>query len=106
MKSSKGCRSVVTPCGRSTEGQQRTILPHRPKDDEISEAGSTLAATLREQHQFDLVGLTLTSYALTTGGRSERNLALYRKAGYRELSREAQTPKVDLVLLGKRRRRK
>ncbi|WP_238151164.1 GNAT family N-acetyltransferase [Kribbella sindirgiensis] len=48
----------------------------------------------------------VTSYALTTGGRSERNLALYRKAGYRELSREAQTPKVDLVLLGKRRRRK
>ncbi|RSS48135.1 N-acetyltransferase, partial [Streptomyces sp. WAC06614] len=48
----------------------------------------------------------VTSYALTTGALSERNLELYRKAGYREISREAQTPKVDLVLLGKRRRRK
>src|SRR4051794_24999348 len=35
MKSSEGCRSVVTPCGRSTEGQQQPILPHRPHGDEI-----------------------------------------------------------------------
>jgi tRNA (guanine37-N1)-methyltransferase len=48
----------------------------------------------------------VTSYALNTGALSDRNLALYRKAGYRELSREPQTPKVDLVRLGKRRRRK
>jgi tRNA (guanine37-N1)-methyltransferase len=48
----------------------------------------------------------VTSYTLNTGAQSDRNLALYRKAGYRELSREPQTPKVDLVRLGKRRRRK
>jgi tRNA (guanine37-N1)-methyltransferase len=48
----------------------------------------------------------VTSYELTTGARSGRNLALYQKAGYRETRREAQTPKVDLVHLSKRRRRK
>ena len=48
----------------------------------------------------------VTSYVLNTGAKSERNLALYRKAGYRESSRRAQTPKVDLVYLTKRRRRK
>jgi len=48
----------------------------------------------------------VTTYELNTGSLSERNLAVYRKAGYRELRREAQTPKVDLVHLGKRRRRK
>ncbi|WP_350274685.1 tRNA (guanosine(37)-N1)-methyltransferase TrmD [Kribbella sp. HUAS MG21] len=48
----------------------------------------------------------VTSYTLNTGARSERNLALYRKAGYRETHRKAQTPKVDLVYLAKRRRRK
>ncbi|MEU8225002.1 tRNA (guanosine(37)-N1)-methyltransferase TrmD [Kribbella sp. NPDC048915] len=48
----------------------------------------------------------VTSYTLNTGALSERNLALYRKAGYREISREPQTPKVDLVYLGKRRWRK
>jgi tRNA (guanine37-N1)-methyltransferase len=48
----------------------------------------------------------VTSYTLNTGARSDRNLALYRKAGYRETGREAQTPKVDLVYLTKRRRRK
>jgi tRNA (guanine37-N1)-methyltransferase len=48
----------------------------------------------------------VTSYALNTGVQSDRNLALYRKAGYRESHREAQTPKVDLVHLTKRRRRK
>ncbi|HET6738209.1 MAG TPA: tRNA (guanosine(37)-N1)-methyltransferase TrmD [Kribbella sp.] len=48
----------------------------------------------------------VASYALDTGALSDRNLALYRKAGYREVSREAQTPKVDLVHLAKRRRRK
>ena len=49
---------------------------------------------------------SVTSYVLNTGAKSERNLALYRKAGYRESSRQAQTPKVDLVYLTKRRRRK
>ncbi|WP_405060461.1 tRNA (guanosine(37)-N1)-methyltransferase TrmD [Kribbella sp. NBC_01505] len=48
----------------------------------------------------------VTTYELNTGGRSERNLAMYRKAGYREVRREAQTPKVDLVHLAKRRRKK
>jgi tRNA (guanine37-N1)-methyltransferase len=48
----------------------------------------------------------VTSYELNTGALSDRNLAVYRKAGYRELGREPQTPKVDLVRLGKRRRRK
>ncbi|GAA1695325.1 hypothetical protein GCM10009745_46350 [Kribbella yunnanensis] len=48
----------------------------------------------------------VTTYELNTGGLSERNLAVYKKAGYRELRREAQTPKVDLVHLAKRRRRK
>ncbi|MFI6680947.1 tRNA (guanosine(37)-N1)-methyltransferase TrmD [Kribbella sp. NPDC050470] len=48
----------------------------------------------------------VTDYALSTGDRSTSNLALYRKAGYREQRREAQTPKVDLVHLTKRRRRR
>jgi tRNA (guanine37-N1)-methyltransferase len=48
----------------------------------------------------------VTSYTLSTGAQSDRNLALYRKAGYRETRREPQTPKVDLVQLTKRRRRK
>ncbi|NIK58075.1 tRNA (guanosine(37)-N1)-methyltransferase TrmD [Kribbella shirazensis] len=48
----------------------------------------------------------VTSYTLNTGAQSDRNLALYRKAGYRETRRTPQTPKVDLVYLAKRRRRK
>ncbi|MFK4089198.1 tRNA (guanosine(37)-N1)-methyltransferase TrmD [Kribbella sp. NPDC020789] len=48
----------------------------------------------------------VTTYELNTGAQSDRNLAIYQKAGYRELRREAQTPKVDLVHLAKRRRRK
>jgi tRNA (guanine37-N1)-methyltransferase len=48
----------------------------------------------------------VTSYTLNTGAQSDRNLGLYRKAGYREVRREPQTPKVDLVHLSKRRRRK
>jgi tRNA (guanine37-N1)-methyltransferase len=48
----------------------------------------------------------VTTYELNTGDRSTRNLALYQKAGYREQRREAQTPKVDLVFLTKRRRRR
>src|SRR6266496_3932879 len=48
----------------------------------------------------------VTSYELFTGAESDRNLGLYRKAGYREVRRERQTPKVELVLLSKRRRRR
>jgi tRNA (guanine37-N1)-methyltransferase len=48
----------------------------------------------------------VTSYELTTGAESDRNLGLYRKAGYREVRREQQTAKVELVLLAKRRRRR
>ncbi len=42
----------------------------------------------------------VTTYELFTGAASERNLPIYRKAGYREIRRETQTEKVDLVLLG------
>ncbi|MGZ0152615.1 tRNA (guanosine(37)-N1)-methyltransferase TrmD [Kribbella sp. WER1] len=62
------------------------------------------ARLLRAAEQ--LAPAEVTSYALDTGALSDRNLALYRKAGYRETGREAQTPKVDLVHLAKRRRRK
>jgi tRNA (guanine37-N1)-methyltransferase len=48
----------------------------------------------------------VTSYELFTGTESDRNLGLYQKAGYREVRRERQTPKVELVLLSKRRRRR
>ena len=48
----------------------------------------------------------VTQYELSTGALSERNLALYTKAGYREVRREQQTAKVELVLLAKRRRRR
>jgi tRNA (guanine37-N1)-methyltransferase len=48
----------------------------------------------------------VTSYELFTGAESDRNLGLYQKAGYREVRRERQTPKVELVLLSKRRRRR
>jgi tRNA (guanine37-N1)-methyltransferase len=48
----------------------------------------------------------VTQYELFTGALSERNLALYTKAGYREVRREQQTAKVELVLLAKRRRRR
>ncbi len=47
----------------------------------------------------------VTSYELSTGALSERNLQLYRNAGYREIRREQQTPQVELVWLAKRRRR-
>ena len=46
----------------------------------------------------------VTSYELSTGALSERNLQLYRNAGYREIRREQQTPQVELVWLAKRRR--
>ncbi|NUR99873.1 MAG: tRNA (guanosine(37)-N1)-methyltransferase TrmD [Kribbellaceae bacterium] len=62
------------------------------------------ARLLRAAEQ--LAPAEVTSYALDTGAASERNLALYRKAGYREVGRKAQTPKVELVYLAKRRRRK
>jgi tRNA (guanine37-N1)-methyltransferase len=62
------------------------------------------ARLLRAAEQ--LAPAEVTSYTLDTGALSDRNLALYRKAGYRETGREAQTPKVDLVHLTKRRRRK
>ena len=48
----------------------------------------------------------VTSYQLDTGAESDRNLELYRKAGYREAGRKQQTAKVELVLLTKRRRRR
>lgn len=48
----------------------------------------------------------VTSYELFTGAQSDGNLRLYLRAGYREVRREAQTPKVELVMLGKRRRRR
>ncbi|WP_433006358.1 tRNA (guanosine(37)-N1)-methyltransferase TrmD [Kribbella sp. CA-294648] len=48
----------------------------------------------------------VTSYELFTGAASERNLQIYRNAGYREIKRERQTEKVELVLLAKRRRRR
>lgn len=48
----------------------------------------------------------VTTFELFTGAASERNLAVYAKAGYRELRREAHSAAVDLVYLGKRRRRK
>jgi len=47
----------------------------------------------------------VTSYELFTGAESDRNLELYQKAGYREVRREQQTAKVELVLLTKRRKR-
>jgi tRNA (guanine37-N1)-methyltransferase len=48
----------------------------------------------------------VTTYELFTGVRSEGNLRLYQRAGYREQRREQQTAKVELVHLAKRRRRK
>ncbi|WBQ07704.1 tRNA (guanosine(37)-N1)-methyltransferase TrmD [Kribbella sp. CA-293567] len=48
----------------------------------------------------------ITAYELFTGADSERTLQLYRNAGYRELKRERQTERVELVLLAKRRRRR
>ncbi|MEV6414412.1 tRNA (guanosine(37)-N1)-methyltransferase TrmD [Kribbella sp. NPDC051718] len=48
----------------------------------------------------------VTSYELNTGAASERNLQLYRNAGYRETRREQQTDKVELVHLAKRRKRR
>jgi tRNA (guanine37-N1)-methyltransferase len=48
----------------------------------------------------------VTSYELDTGVQSEGNLALYRKAGYREVRRFQQTAKVEMVLLTKRRRKR
>jgi tRNA (guanine37-N1)-methyltransferase len=48
----------------------------------------------------------VTQYELFTGAESEGNLRLYRKAGYREVRRESQTAKVELVVLAKRRRRR
>jgi tRNA (guanine37-N1)-methyltransferase len=48
----------------------------------------------------------IATYELFTGAESERNLQLYRNAGYRELKREWQTETVELVLLAKRRRRR
>jgi tRNA (guanine37-N1)-methyltransferase len=48
----------------------------------------------------------VTAYELFTGADSERNLQLYRNAGYREIRREPHTAKVELVLLVKRRRRR
>ncbi|MEU4396347.1 tRNA (guanosine(37)-N1)-methyltransferase TrmD [Kribbella sp. NPDC023855] len=48
----------------------------------------------------------VTTYELFTGAASERNLQIYRNAGYREIKRERQTEKVELVLLAKRRRRR
>ncbi|MFF0270559.1 tRNA (guanosine(37)-N1)-methyltransferase TrmD [Kribbella sp. NPDC004536] len=62
------------------------------------------ARLLRAAEQ--LAPAEVMSYALDTGAASERNLALYRKAGYREVGRKTQTPKVELVYLAKRRRRK
>ncbi|MEU4608007.1 tRNA (guanosine(37)-N1)-methyltransferase TrmD [Kribbella sp. NPDC023972] len=48
----------------------------------------------------------VTSYELFTGAESDRNLGLYQKAGYREVRRERQTDKVELVVLTKRRKRR
>jgi tRNA (guanine37-N1)-methyltransferase len=48
----------------------------------------------------------VTAYELFTGAESERNLGLYRKAGYREVRREPHTAKIEFVLLAKRRRRR
>ncbi|WP_344214730.1 GNAT family N-acetyltransferase [Kribbella sancticallisti] len=48
----------------------------------------------------------VTAYELSTGAQSERSLQLYRNAGYREIKRERQTDKVELVLLAKRRKRR
>jgi tRNA (guanine37-N1)-methyltransferase len=48
----------------------------------------------------------ITTYELFTGAESERNLQLYRNAGYREIKRERQTEMVELVLLAKRRRKR
>ncbi|MEV8378283.1 tRNA (guanosine(37)-N1)-methyltransferase TrmD [Kribbella sp. NPDC056861] len=48
----------------------------------------------------------VATYELFTGAESERNLQLYRNAGYREIKREWQTETIELVLLAKRRRRR
>lgn len=48
----------------------------------------------------------VTAYELFTGAESERNLQIYRNAGYREVKRERQTEKVELVLFAKRRKRR
>lgn len=48
----------------------------------------------------------VTSYELNTGAASERNLQLYRNAGYREIRRERQSDQVELVYLAKRRKRR
>ncbi|MFC0628392.1 tRNA (guanosine(37)-N1)-methyltransferase TrmD [Kribbella deserti] len=54
----------------------------------------------------DAAPASVTTYKLFTGARSESNLRLYAKAGYRETGREAQTPLVEMVHLAKRRRRR
>lgn len=54
----------------------------------------------------DAAPASVTTYKLFTGARSEGNLRLYGKAGYRETGREQQTPLVELVQLAKRRRRR
>ncbi|WP_328992500.1 tRNA (guanosine(37)-N1)-methyltransferase TrmD [Kribbella sp. NBC_01245] len=54
----------------------------------------------------DAAPASVTTYKLFTGARSEGNLRLYGKAGYRETGREQQTPLVELVHLAKRRRRR
>jgi tRNA (guanine37-N1)-methyltransferase len=48
----------------------------------------------------------VTTYELFTGAASERNLQIYRNAGYREIKRERQTEKVELVVMAKRRRKR
>ena len=62
------------------------------------------ARLLRVAEQLAPAGVT--SYQLDTGAESDRNLELYRKAGYREVHRRQQTAKVELVVLTKRRRRR
>jgi tRNA (guanine37-N1)-methyltransferase len=48
----------------------------------------------------------VTSYQLDTGAESDRNLELYRRAGYRETQRRQQTTRIELVVLTKRRKRR
>ncbi|MEU4195979.1 tRNA (guanosine(37)-N1)-methyltransferase TrmD [Kribbella sp. NPDC026611] len=60
------------------------------------------ARLLRAAEQ--LAPADVTSYELDTGAESDGNLALYRKAGYREARRFQHTPKIEMVLLTKRRR--
>ncbi|HEU4945633.1 MAG TPA: tRNA (guanosine(37)-N1)-methyltransferase TrmD [Kribbella sp.] len=48
----------------------------------------------------------VTSFELFTGARSEWNVRLYQREGYREQRLEHLTPKVDLMHMTKRRRRR